>query len=910
MARQSGEPWRMIGYLLQIDAWNGSTATPLCLASHDDERLCHLNGQVWWPAVATLPTLRYDFFDGSFDAQSITSPTGSLTVTVGAIPNLTALAIHDARVRIWKGQIGAAFGAFTLIFDGRVKEQPAISEGVATVSIGTDDSWLDKPLLSTYAGTGAAEGGTDLQGQVKPLALGAPRFAPAVLVDSVDNIYQISGYGALNAITMAFDRLTRFSAAAGNYASFAALKAATVARGTWATCLAGGYVRLGAPPEGMVCFHAEGDAVGGWSRLPGALIARIASIAGGDGKYSTADITAINSARPWPLSIMVTAQTTARELIQRIAASVNAVAYIDWLGVLRVAAVGIGTATATMAADGSALPPVASVEQAAASTPYWRLAQGAVSTWQVHSSSDIAFNLNAPQGQYDGATTYREGDVVSLSDGSQWLFVGTTPTAGSAPATGNANWEMLSGPIVAVTASGVSLESLVNDLGTALDAKRTIFVRQTAPTAAESEENDWWNQIDGTGTVIATYRRVAGTGRLSIGGNAILLGGNYVTMPWVLVEDQRITNALTAATAASDLADTKAVVFTMFNSTDPVPTGTDYGDVLVRAYLNPVQMDYWNGSAWVAAATYGATASQLTQLANALTAASNAQATADGKVDTFYQGTAPTGTVGDIWFDTANGNKQYRHNGTGWVVVQDTSIGLAISAAAGAQATADGKVTTYSNESAPGGAALGDLWIKPSTKAISRWNGTAWVAASASGVADGATVGAPSGTNVGGTSATTVESGANAANNGVNSDGTIKTDKVNAAAIQAYSVIVPAYAYTAGDISCTLNTWVSVQSVSLTGSGGVIFLICSLAPAYATAGGATNIDIRLLRNGSQIWINDQMRCFDSAGGYQLVAFTLTDAPGAGSFTYSLEVYRRSTGNVKSRNLTVFEAKKT
>lgn len=43
---------------------------------------------------------------------------------------------------------------------------------------------------------------------------------------------------------------------------------------------------------------------------------------------------------------------------------------------------------------------------------------------------------------------------------------------------------------------------------------------------------------------------------------------------------------------------------------------------------------------------------------------------------------------------------------------------------------------------------------------------------------DGATVGAPSGTNVGGTDAGTVEAGANAANEGVNSDGTIKTDKV------------------------------------------------------------------------------------------------------------------------------------
>ncbi|CAD7335403.1 hypothetical protein SPHS8_00490 [Sphingobium sp. S8] len=440
----------MRSYLIQIDGWNGATATPVRLASHDDDRLCHLNGQVWWPAIASLPTLRYDFFDGAFDARSITSPTGSFTAAIGAIPNLPALALHDARVRIWRGELGDAWAAFTLIFDGRVKEQPAIADGMASFSIGTDDSWLDQPLLSTYAGTGGAEGSTDLQGQVKPLALGAPRFAPAVLVDAVDNIYQISAYGAINAVTVAFDRLTRFGAVQANHASFAALDSATVTRGRWATSLAGGYVRLGAPADGMVSFHVEGDAVGGWSRLPGALIARIAAIAGGTAKVASGDIAALNTARPWTLSLMVTAQTTARELIQRIAASVNAVAYVDWLGMLRVAPVGIGAASLTMAADGSALPPVASVEQVAISAPYWRLAQGAVPTWQVHAPGDVAFSVPVnPRGPYDAAATYREGDMVSLPDGSFWRFQGAAPAAGSFPADGNPNWRRLADDITA-----------------------------------------------------------------------------------------------------------------------------------------------------------------------------------------------------------------------------------------------------------------------------------------------------------------------------------------------------------------------------------------------------------------------------------------------------------------------------
>lgn len=454
----------MIATLLQVDAWAGSTPVALRFASHDDERLCHLDDRVWWPAIAQLPTLRRDLFDGAFDAASISSPSGDLTVCIDAVPGLPALALHDTRARIWRGMLGAPFAAFELVFDGRVKEQPAVADGMARLSIAVDDSWLDEPLLATYAGTGAAEGPADLQGQVKPLALGAPRFASAVLVDAVDNIYQLSAYGPIQAVETAFERLNRFGASYGDGSSFAALKAADIPAGRWGTCLAGGYVRLGAPADGMLSFHMQGDTVGGWSRLSGDLIARVATIAGGAGKFATVDVAALNIARPWPLSIMVTDQTTARDLIQRIAASVNAVAYVDWLGILRVAPVGIGAPTLTMAADGSALPPVASVGQIAVAAPYWKLAQGAATTWQVHALGDIAFNapLN-PRGPYDDAETYREGDMVTLPTGSQWLFVGVTPLSGSNPTDTNINWFRLSDDITAGNvkyADGTPLEAL------------------------------------------------------------------------------------------------------------------------------------------------------------------------------------------------------------------------------------------------------------------------------------------------------------------------------------------------------------------------------------------------------------------------------------------------------------------
>lgn len=116
----------------------------------------------------------------------------------------------------------------------------------------------------------------------------------------------------------------------------------------------------------------------------------------------------------------------------------------------------------------------------------------------------------------------------------------------------------------------------------------------------------------------------------------------------------------------------------------------------------------------------------LSNINAALYDAANAQATADGKVDTFYQPSPPAGSLGDLWFDTDDGNKLYRHDGTSWAVSQDAAIGAAITAAAGAQATADGKVTTFIGASAPSPEGVGDLWSNTTTQVLYRWSGSDW----------------------------------------------------------------------------------------------------------------------------------------------------------------------------------------
>jgi hypothetical protein len=434
----------MLGVVIQIDAREPVTgaAVPLRAASHDHPDVCHLTDAVAWPVIAKLPRLGYDLFDGAFEGR-IATPGASMTIAIEPWPAFARLAIADTRFRLWTGEVGAPFAAWTQRVDARVTQQPVVGDGRAELTFAVDDRWLDRALLATYAGTSGAEGPAASKGQAKPLALGAPRYVPGVLVDPVNSLFQVSGHGAIVAIDAALERLARFGAPVRDYASVAELLAATIPAGRWATALSGGWARFGAPPTGQVCFLVRGDRAGpdGWSRRPGQQIRRLALLAGGAGRVADASLDALDAARPYDLSLYLDQQTTARELIQEVAASVNAVAGVSWMGRLFVQPVAIGAPSLTLAADGPALPPVARVRQLEIAPPFGKLAITAERTWAVHALADVAFTAPLVDlGSYSDAATYREGNIVTAADGSRWLYTATTPTAGAAPFAGSTRW--------------------------------------------------------------------------------------------------------------------------------------------------------------------------------------------------------------------------------------------------------------------------------------------------------------------------------------------------------------------------------------------------------------------------------------------------------------------------------------
>jgi hypothetical protein len=459
MALPGCEPFLM-PYLIQIDAYDPvpASAVTLYASSVDDDRVCHLNGQTWRPAIDKLPTLRQDRFDGNF-AGNIEAPSSEITLAIEPWPDLARYSFTDARFQLWSGNAGDAWGSWTKRFDGRVSAQPNIADGLARIAFAVDDRWLDGALLDTYEGTTGAEGSASQEGIAKPLALGRPRFVPGVLIDQTNTVTQLSN-GLIEDVEVAFEKLSRFSASIGDYASYAALVAASIPPGRWATAKAVGMVRHGAPFNGKAAYHVKGDKSGpdGWARLPGEIIRRLAWLSGGSLKLDDSSLDALDVARPWNISLYLDQQTTAREQIQRVAASVNAVANVNFLGKLFASPVDAGLLSSpilTLAADGSALPAVASVEQVPMGVPWWKLGIEAERAWSPYALSEVAFTGElVMRGEYDAGTTYREGDIVyQPADGREYLYINPTPTSGNAPPNGSywsqyrdqVDWSVISG---------------------------------------------------------------------------------------------------------------------------------------------------------------------------------------------------------------------------------------------------------------------------------------------------------------------------------------------------------------------------------------------------------------------------------------------------------------------------------
>lgn len=269
-------------------------------------------------------------------------------------------------------------------------------------------------------------------------------------------------------------------------------------------------------------------------------------------------------------------------------------------------------------------------------------------------------------------------------------------------------------PISAVQGLQTTLDDLTSAIALVSLQNRKVFRQSTPPTGALNPGDVWFNTAQGN--------------------RMFYWDGSS----WIDVQDQAISqaqaqaaSAIAAAAGAQAAADGK--VTTYFGTSAPASPAP--GDLWFRSDQGN-RVYRWNNSAWVLV--------QDAAIGAAIAAANDAQATADGKIESFFSPSPPVvASIGDLWFNTADANHQYRYNGAQWISVRDAGVTAAlqqaanaIQASASAQATADGKIDVFYQASAPSvGLGVGDLWIRTADKVLHRWSGSSWVVVQDAGIA-------------------------------------------------------------------------------------------------------------------------------------------------------------------------------
>lgn len=217
---------------------------------------------------------------------------------------------------------------------------------------------------------------------------------------------------------------------------------------------------------------------------------------------------------------------------------------------------------------------------------------------------------------------------------------------------------------------------------------------------------------------------------------------------WALIVDQAAQDAYEQALNAYDLADNKRRVFTA------TPAGTiDEGDLWVTG-TNPQVVKVYKSGNWELSDT------QVDNFVNNTytPAVTSLQNQIDGKVESWFQNStsdpktawtdAPTRVKhdGDMWYQTDTKRSYWYSSSTNsWNLIDDAKAIQALADAATAQATADGKISSYYMSTLAAANVMSNAWTATEkTNNIGdlvvvwddstldnngtwRWNGTNWV---------------------------------------------------------------------------------------------------------------------------------------------------------------------------------------
>jgi hypothetical protein len=393
-------------YFLEVDAWTGAAVETLRVGTHskttepfDTPPNTYYRGSLTTPGKIA----RSIFDDTATQGQSnvdfgfaeLTNADGALDPWFNygwgrraVLKSLASAAspLSTAQIVLVCNVIGIETGdprTLRLRFRGRVAE-------------------LQIPLLSTrYAGTTVssdapdlAEGDVDLTGTVKPNVFGNTPNVQPKLVNKFFLLYQVAGNGCDS--IQVYDGGIALTPA-GNFGSLSALINATLAPGSFATCLAQGIFRLASEPAFMVTADViEGANLSDRSaaRVTQRMLQRIATILPAD--IDTASFDAFHAFNPAEVGSFVQDDSSAVDVIGRVANSVGGAVLDTAQGTFQATWLSTPNTTPDFdlglreLIDGGSLQFAAGPSSDGQGVPAWSVVVKWGTIWQVQSSGELA----------------------------------------------------------------------------------------------------------------------------------------------------------------------------------------------------------------------------------------------------------------------------------------------------------------------------------------------------------------------------------------------------------------------------------------------------------------------------------------------------------------------------------------
>lgn len=245
----------------------------------------------------------------------------------------------DGRPLVIRRGAGGHYPAdFEDIFAGTVASV-VVTLSKVVIQIKEKAAVLDVPVLTTkFAGTNAGpvglEGtGDDLKGRVKPRVYGRVLNIAPPCVNPSKLTFQPSDRG-LGAVVKVYDRGVELTAGA-NYATSALLTAATIASGSYATCLAEGLFRLGSSPTGIITCDVDEKATDAEMTVASIMRRMVADLALSAAEVDDQEFAELNAVAPYMAGVWINDEATFRETFDVVAGSVGAWHGFDTAGVFR-----------------------------------------------------------------------------------------------------------------------------------------------------------------------------------------------------------------------------------------------------------------------------------------------------------------------------------------------------------------------------------------------------------------------------------------------------------------------------------------------------------------------------------------------------------------------------------------------